>query len=125
MKIRTDFVTNSSSSSFIIAKKNLDEDQIRAIKDHKYLGEELGIPYSLSDSWNIEENKEYICGSTIIDNFDMCSFLHKIDIPAENIKWVYFDADLDWFMSHNFKSYFENAYEDEEDEEIQDWRSYL
>jgi enolase len=34
MKIRTGFVSNSSSSSYIISKKNLTEEQIYMIKNH-------------------------------------------------------------------------------------------
>jgi hypothetical protein len=34
MKIRLSFVSNSSSSSFIIDKKNIDDNQIKAIKNH-------------------------------------------------------------------------------------------
>lgn len=43
MKVRRGFVTNSSSSSFIIAKKYLTKNQILAIRNHKLLGEKLGI----------------------------------------------------------------------------------
>lgn len=41
MKVRVDFVTNSSSSSFVISKKHLDEEQILAIKQHISLGKKI------------------------------------------------------------------------------------
>lgn len=43
MKVRQDFVTNSSSSSFIISKKCLDEDQVEAIRKHGLLGQKLHL----------------------------------------------------------------------------------
>lgn len=41
MKLRTGFVTNSSSSSFTIAKSNLTADQIDKIKNHIEAAKEL------------------------------------------------------------------------------------
>ena len=86
MKIRKDFVTNSSSSSFIIAKRHLDQDQIEAIRRHSELGEKLGILYS-NEAWNIEENNKYIGGYTYLDNFDMEEFLNKIDVNTRHVDW--------------------------------------
>lgn len=93
MKIRYDFVTNSSSSSFLIAKKYLDHDQIKAIRNHSELGEKLGINYS-EESWGIEENNSYITGSTWMDNFDMEEFLEKIDVDMDKVEWSEWSLDL-------------------------------
>ena len=43
MKIRTDFVTNSSSSSFVISKKVLDAEQLEAIINHRQFAEEHNL----------------------------------------------------------------------------------
>ena len=87
MKVRHDFVTNSSSSSFIISKKILTKKQIEAIRNHSELGEKLNIRYAKSDAWNIEENNEYITGYTWMDNFSMYDFLKAIDINLKKVCW--------------------------------------
>lgn len=49
MKLRTGFVTNSSSSSFTIAKSNLTADQIDKIKNHIEAAKELEMDDSYYD----------------------------------------------------------------------------
>lgn len=93
MKTRSDYVTNSSSSSFIISKKYLDEEQAEAIKNHRVLAERLGLD-SFDDPWDIEENDDYITGYTCMDNFDMYEFLEKIEVPSEKVHWDEFEFDL-------------------------------
>ena len=110
MKVRRDFVTNSSSSSFLIAKKHLDNDQIKAIIRHSALGEKLGIDCS-EDAWDIKENNDYIAGFTWMDNFDMEEFLEKIDVDMNNVDWSDWGFDL--------------PDEDEEENNKIEWRGLL
>lgn len=112
MKIRHDFVTNSSSSSFLIAKKHLDRDQIKAIRNHSELGEKLGID-CFEESWGIKENKDYITGSTWLDNFDMEEFLEKIEVNMNKVDWSEWSFDLP------------DEDEDEDTNDKIDWRDLL
>ena len=84
MKIRHDFVTNSSASSFIINKRYLDNDQLKAIRRHGEIGELIGIEYA-NDPWRIEENPDFIGGCTLVDNFDMAEFLERIDVDMKHV----------------------------------------
>lgn len=93
MKVRRDFVTNSSSSSFIISKRCLNEDQIEAIREHSFLGEKLGLEYS-DEPWYISENNNYITGDTFMDNFDMEEFLEKIGVKSKNVNWSEYPFSL-------------------------------
>lgn len=93
MKVRKDFVTNSSSSSFIVSKRCLDEDQIEAIRNHGVLGEKLGLDYS-DETWDISENDNYITGYTWMDNFDIDEFLERIDVESGNINWSEYPFSL-------------------------------
>lgn len=95
MKTRSDFVTNSSSSSFIIEKKNLDEDQLKAIRMHYILGTKLNIPYADTDYWDLSENNKYISGYTDVDNFSFEEFFEKIGVPEHVIFWDDIPFDLD------------------------------
>ena len=86
MKIRTGFVSNSSSSSFVVKKVDLTELQICKIKNHL---QESGIDSKsgLDDEWVIEENEYEIIGHTFMDNFDMDEFLNRIGVHPRVITW--------------------------------------
>lgn len=90
MKVRQDFVTNSSSSSFVISKRHLDDDQILAINEHISLGKKMGMYNCCSNhKWDIDENDKYIGGYTYQDNFSMYDFLDKIGVNSETVHWGY------------------------------------
>ncbi len=91
MKIRNGFVSNSSSSSFIINKKDITEKQFDNIKNHLKYSQKMefeSAKYSgKSDEWGIRDEGENIVGETYMDNFDMCSFLKDIGVEGKSIKW--------------------------------------
>ncbi len=118
MKYRRGFVTNSSSSSFLIAKKYLSDKQIEAIRNHSELGQKLHLQWA-NESWDIDENDDFITGYTYMDNFDISELFKIIGIPFKNIFWNEFGFDLD-----NLEDYVEKD-EDNEDEKEEDWRRIL
>ena len=82
MKIRNGFVSNSSSSSFIIEKKYISLVQHEEIKNQ-------GGNANACDAWTIEDNyngdHKYIHAHTWMDNFDLIQFCVDIGIPREKI----------------------------------------
>ena len=104
MKTRSGFVSNSSSSSFVIAKSALTELQLMMIKNHievcKYLSvfmEKTGrigrwFDVCEGDEWDITETEDSLSGDTTMDNFDMVMFMEQIGVPMglvefENGHW--------------------------------------
>jgi len=90
MKIKLDHVTNSSSASFTILKRNLTDLQILFIKNHievaKVLSEDL--KYEIyDDPWRIINDGKYIIGQTMMDNFDMLWFLRTIGVEDKVIEY--------------------------------------
>ena len=91
MKIRNGFVSNSSSSSFVIPKDKLTEEQIQQIYDQSYEAEKHTEYFdfgNVDDSWSISQSEFYISGYCIMDNFDMYEYLiNYLKIDRELIHW--------------------------------------
>ncbi len=92
MKLRNGFVSNSSSSSFVIYLKDITKEQLEKIINHAEEGERFGIDYAKSDEWNIEvngtpETDGVVRGDTFMDNFDMAEFFKMIGIDSDKVDW--------------------------------------
>lgn len=86
MKLRIGFVTNSSSSSFTIAKSDLTDEQIEKIKNYFEAAKKVGMN-DFDDLWDIDETNFNINGFTCMDNGDMLKFLRLIGVDRDNIEW--------------------------------------
>jgi len=82
MKIRTGFVSNSSSSSFIVKKAQITALQLSYIYDHIEHAQEVlhweGV--EIADEWHVYEEGEDVHLVTSMDNFDMHDFLLSIGV---------------------------------------------
>ena len=113
MKTRSGFVSNSSSSSFIISLDDITGKQLKQIRDHRHYGKKLGLEYA-DDEWNISVTDTHVKGDTIMDNFDMREFLDKIGVPEEAVQWDEYGGSYawdEWYSDDNFDT-LENDDED-------------
>jgi hypothetical protein len=99
MKIRTGFVSNSSSASFTIMRDDLTDEQIGALEkatvDRKTLCEGFDIGYldGVDDAWDILFTEDRVSGVTICCNGCIWEFFDKLGIPRKIVSFV---DDNDW-----------------------------
>jgi len=97
MRLKIDYITNSSSASFTLPRKYLTEKQIILIFNHIEVADiidEIENPkYKLldysgpSDEWLLDIDEEYIYGHTSMTNFDMMDFFKHIGIHQNMVEY--------------------------------------
>ena len=107
MKKRNGFVSNSSSSSFIIILDYLSKHQIDMIMKHVSIGEEIDKElikngkepkYEYYEEWNIKIDDFSLWASTSMDNFYLEDFIaDEVKVDKENI--IYIGDDWDYSLS--------------------------
>jgi hypothetical protein len=90
MKVRIGFVSNSSSSSFIIPRSILSDTQVYEIQNHVEVAKNLGIDGCECCPWGITVSDKFVSGFTVMNDFDMYTFLQAIGV---NLSEVEFDED--------------------------------
>jgi hypothetical protein len=89
MKTRSGFVSNSSSSSFVIKLKNISGSQLQKILDPDYSSQNYGEDSDFPYTWSIDldGSKGTVEGYTSMDNFDMGRYLEELGVPDNAITW--------------------------------------
>ena len=96
MKKRLGFISNSSSSSFVINIDGVSARQLNKIQNHIKCSKRVSPPdggcgdgwYNHEhDAWEIEVFDNTIRGSVFMNNFNMRYFLSVIGIKDEDISW--------------------------------------
>jgi hypothetical protein len=89
MKIRNSFITNSSSSSFVINRSIISPVQEYLLLHHIDVAQHLELnTYCIDrEAWVITIQDNTIVGSTPMDNFDMQMFFRAINIEVEDAEW--------------------------------------
>jgi hypothetical protein len=87
MKIRSGFVSNSSSSSFVVSLKDISARDFKHILE--YRSDVSGEDAERMDYWSftVDDEKEILRGFTTMDNGDLEEYLKEKDISDE--KFIY------------------------------------
>jgi hypothetical protein len=92
MKTRFGFVSNSSSSSFVIKRAAITESQVKMIQEHIKFARLLELDenyWNDLDAWKITANENEVSGYTLMNNFDMHLFLREIGVDKANWEKFY------------------------------------
>ena len=88
MKTRSGFVSNSSSASFILQLSKMSDVQEHAMSHIVQVAKTLDFSKSDIDDlsyWTINEDSEFIRGSTVMDNDGMDRFFKAIGLSQDAI----------------------------------------
>lgn len=111
MNIRQGFVSNSSSSSFIINKSDITEEQVYQIKNHIDVSNQLKKKSEFKkwfefndpgEAWDIHETTDTISGYTSMDNFQMYDLFEAIGISRDVYKSCEYSNYFTGLINHSF-----------------------
>ena len=75
MKTRNGFVSNSSSSSFIVSKSKLTDEEVLKIMAYDAYSQKCDEDGNYKDSWSFNSNGDKLTGWTPMDNGDFGDFV--------------------------------------------------
>ena len=89
MKTRTGFVSNSSSSSFVLLLEHISIAQLEMLQNHVSTADRLCPELSMGEhnAWDIRVDALTVRGFTWLDNFDMQAFMEVIGIDTNLVEW--------------------------------------
>lgn len=82
MKIRNGFVSNSSSSSFVVNGNDLSFSASQALLNYNSRKDEI-----LTDYWDITDSGDCIRGHTNMDNGDLDTYCETMKIDMSKFNW--------------------------------------